>query len=190
MGINMPNKSSSARYGFVAQGFHWLVVLLIVGLLVTDSLREGAPKGSDLRMQWLDVHMTLGISVFLVTIARIVWSRVVPPPAPVPAPRWSMLAAHAAHLLLNLSTLLIPVFGYLRIASKDRAADFFGMQIPSLVGDMPWLHSLMRYFHGEPMEVYLYLLVGLHVAAALWHQYVRRDGVLLRMLPRRLSASH
>jgi superoxide oxidase len=41
----------------------------------------------------------------------------------------------------------------------------------------------MRIFHGQPTEVYLYLLIGLHVAAALWHQYFRRDGVLLRMLP-------
>lgn len=179
----MSERSSSARYGFVAQGFHWVVVLLIIGLFVTDSLRDGAPKGSDIRTQWLNLHMSLGVMVFLVTIARIAWARAVPPPALPPAPRWSMLAAHAAHLLLRLSTLLIPVFGYLRIASKDRAADFFGLQIPSVVGDSPWLHDLMKIFHGEPMEMYLYVLVGLHVAATLWHQFVRKDGLLLRMLP-------
>lgn len=171
----------------VAQGFHWLVVLLIVGLLVSDSLRDGAPKGSDLRTYWLNLHMSVGILLFFVTIARIGWGRLVP--SPVPAPQRSMYAARAAHGLLMLSTLLIPVFGYLRVASKGRAADFFGAQIPSVVGDMPWLHSLMKVFHGEPMELFLYALVGLHVAAALWHQYALHDGTLNRMLPWGAKAS-
>lgn len=179
----MPQQRAVARYGAVAQGFHWIVVLLMIGLLVTDSLREGAPKGSDLRTQWLNLHMSLGVLVFLLTIARLGWRRVVPPPAPVPGPHWAELGAHTGHVLLMLSTLLIPVFGYLRIASKDRAADFFGNPIPSLVGDMPWLHDAMKIFHGEPMEIYLFALVGVHVAAALWHQLVLGDGVLSRMLP-------
>jgi cytochrome b561 len=174
---------SPARYGFVAQSFHWLVVAMLIALLVTNSLREGAPKGTELRTDWLHLHMSIGILLFFVVLARIVWARLVPPPEAVQAPGWSMAAARVTHVLLNLSTLLIPVFGYLRVASKDRAADFFGMAVPSVTGGMHWLHELMEVLHGAPMELYLYILVGLHVAAALWHQYVLGDGVLSRMLP-------
>lgn len=171
----------------MAQTFHWLVAAMLIALVVTNNLREAAPKGSDIRVDWLNLHMSIGILLFFVVIARIVWARAVPPPAPVPAPAWTMLASRIAHLLLNLSTLLIPVFGYLRIASKDRAADLFGIPVPSFIGEMPQVHDLMKVLHGTPMELYLYSLVGLHVAAAFWHQYLLDDGVLSRMLPWRSS---
>jgi len=178
------DSQTRVRYGLIAQLFHWSVVIMLIGLIVTNTLREGAPKGNEARLDWLNLHMSIGILLFLVVIARIAWARLVPPPAPVQAPAWSVFAARFAHVLLNLSTLLIPVFGYLRVASKGRAADFFGTAIPSITGDMHWLHELMEeVFHGEPMEIYLYTLVGLHILAALWHQYGRRDGVLERMLP-------
>jgi len=171
-----------ARYGLVAQGFHWLVALLLLGLFVTNSLREAAPEASELF--WLRLHMSLGILVFLVTIARIGWRKIVPPPAMLDAPKWSQFAANAAHVLLNLATLLVPIFGYLRVASKGYAADFFGAQIPSITGEMHALHELMEnVFHGEPMELFLYALIALHVVAALWHQYVLKDNGLRRMLP-------
>ncbi|EXJ16252.1 cytochrome b [Imhoffiella purpurea] len=170
------------RYGLIAQGFHWLVALLLLGLFVTNSLREMAPEESQLG--WLQLHMSLGILVFLVTIARIGWRKIVPPPALVDAPKWSQFAANAVHVLLNLATLLVPVFGYLRVASKGFAADFFGMQIPSITGEMHGLHEIMEdFFHGEPMEIALYVLIGVHVVAALWHQYVLKDNALRRMLP-------
>ena len=171
------------RYTPISQLFHWTVVLLIVGLLVTDSLREAAPKPSDLRTEWLNLHMSIGILLFLVVIARILWTRLTPQPAPVPGARWTQVAALVAHGLLNLATLLIPIFGYLRVASKGRTADFFGLQLPSLTGDLPWLNDWMHVFHGEPMEVALYALITLHVVAALWHQWIKQDGTLTRMLP-------
>lgn len=170
------------RYGLVAQAFHWLVALLLLGLFVTNSIREAVPDDSEL--YWLKLHMSLGILVFLVTLARIGWRKLVPPPALLGAPKWSQLAANGAHVLLNLSTLMVPIFGYLRVASKDYAADFFGIQIPSITGEMQGLHEIMEgLFHGEPMEIFLYVLIGLHVAAALWHQYVLKDNGLRRMLP-------
>lgn len=170
------------RYGLVAQGFHWLIVLLLVGVFVTNSVRESVPE--DAEAYWRNIHMSLGILIFLVTIARLGWRRLVPPPEMLDAPKWSLLAANLAHVLLNLSTLLIPIFGYLRVASKGYAADFFGVEIPSIIGDWPFLHEIMeKFFHGEPMELFLYTLIALHVAAALWHQYVRKDNALHRMLP-------
>ena len=172
------------RYNLLSQLFHWSVVALIIGLIVTDSLRGEAPKDSDLRTQWLHLHESLGILLFMVVIARILWSRVSIQPAPIDGPQWSLIAAKLTHLLLNLATLLIPISGYLRVISKEgRVADFFGAQVPSLIGASPQINDAMHLFHGEPMEFFLYSLVGLHVAAALWHQYGRRDGALERMLP-------
>lgn len=179
----MSQTASVQRYNSLSQLFHWVVAVLIVGLIVTDTLREGSPKDSIERTQWLHLHMSLGILLFGVAIVRIGWSRLTPRPAPVPGARWTQVSAQAAHVLLNLATLLIPVFGYLRVVSKGRTVEFFGTQLPSLIGESPKLNDLMHIFHGEPMELVLYSLLGLHILAALWHQYFLRDRTLERMLP-------
>lgn len=181
--MSTASSSGIQKYGFIAQGFHWLVALLLVGLLATNALRSGSAEGSDAFMFWLGLHMSFGMLVFVLTFARIVWAKITPPPELVDAPQWSVLAAKAAHLLLNLSTLVIPIFGYLRIASKNFPANFFGLPVPSLVGEQPWLHNVMEILHGPAMAIYLLSLVGLHIGAALWHQYVRKDHALERMLP-------
>lgn len=142
--MNTETTANIHKYGLMAQGFHWLVALLLVGLLITNVLRSSTAEGSETFMFWLGLHMSFGILVFGLTFARILWAKVAPPPELVDAPQWSVLAAKAAHMLLNLSTLVIPVFGYLRIASKDIPANFFGLPIPSLVGDQPWLHDVMH----------------------------------------------
>ena len=186
----MNQMSPLQRYNLLSQLFHWTVVVLIVGLLVTNTLRGEAPKDSDLRLQYLHLHMSLGILLFFVAIARIAWSRLADQPDPVPGARWTQVSAKIVHVALNLATVLVPISGYLRVASKGRAADFFGLvQIPSFMGEAPGLHEAMELVHGEPMEVFFYVVIGLHVAAALWHQYIRRDGALERMLPWGRSAA-
>ncbi|WP_295427185.1 cytochrome b [uncultured Thiodictyon sp.] len=179
----MNEKPSLQRYGLLSQLFHWSVVALMIGLVVTDKLRAGALKDTPERLEWLNLHMSLGILLFLIVIARIVWTRLSPQPVPLPGAQWTLITAKLTHGLLNLATLLVPIFGYLRAASKPRMSDFFGIQIPSVTGELPWLNDAMHIFHGEPMEVFFYVVIGLHVAAAFWHQYYKRDGAIARMLP-------
>ncbi|NKN33723.1 cytochrome b [Marichromatium bheemlicum] len=180
----MTQSSDFQRYGLVAQAFHWAIAILLLGLFLSNAMREITPRESELRMMWLNLHMSLGILVFGLTLARIAWRRLVPPPALLDAPAWSRAAATLGHLLLNLATLLVPISGYLRIASKDLPADFFGTAVPSLIGEMPAVHDFAKVWgHGELMELCFYALIALHVLAALWHQYIRRDNGLHRMLP-------
>lgn len=171
------------RYNLLSQLFHWIVAFLLFALLGTNLLREMAEKGSEARSGWLDLHMSLGILLFGIVILRLLWTKLARAPDPIPAPRITQLLAKVAHVVLNLATLLVPIGGYLRIASKGLPADFFGTEIPSIVGKMPWLHDLTKIGHGPYMEYFFYALIGLHVLAALWHQYVRHDGSLDRMLP-------
>lgn len=178
------NAAPIQKYNLIAQLLHWFAALLLFGLLATNAMREIAGEGSELAGTALNWHMSLGILIFLVTIARIGWRKVSPPPALADAPKWSQLAATAGHVLLNLSTLLIPIAGYLRVSSAGHPADFFGVKIASITGEMPGLHMLTEHVtHGDPMKIFILALVGLHIVAALWHQYVWKDTVLRRMLP-------
>ncbi|WP_295452644.1 cytochrome b [uncultured Thiodictyon sp.] len=179
----MSENPSLTRYNLLSQIFHWTVVVLMIGLFVTDSLREGAPKDTPERLAFLNLHMSFGISLFVVVIFRILWSRISDQPAPVPGARWTQVSAKVVHLLLNIATLVVPVFGYLRAASKPRPIEFFGTELPNLIGKAPGVNDAMHIFHGEPMAIFFYVVIGLHVAAALWHQWAKRDGTLSRMLP-------
>ena len=179
----MNQNPSLQRYNLLSQLFHWLVAALIVGLIVTQKLHVAAPEASESAVWWIKLHISLGMLVFVAVIARILWAKVSPQPAPLPGEPLIQMAAKLTHLALNFATLLIPIFGYLRVVSKGRVAEFFGTPLPSLIGESPWINDLMHILHGEPMEIALYALVGLHVAAAIWHQYIIRDGSLERMLP-------
>ncbi len=156
---------------------------LLFALLGTNLLREMAEKGSDARTEWLNLHMSLGILLFVIVILRLFWTKMSYQPAPLPGLWITRMLAKAAHVLLNPATLLVPIGGCLRIASKDTPADFFGTPIPSIVGDMPWLHDIAKVGHGPYMENFFYALISLHILAALWHQYARKDGAIDRIVP-------
>jgi cytochrome b561 len=178
----MTESSSAARYNLFSQFFHWFVAILLFALLGTNLLREMAEKGSAARTDWLNLHMSLGILLFGIVILRLLWTRISWQPAPL-GPAITRLLAKVAHVLLNLATLLVPIGGYLRIASKDVPADFFGTPVPSLIGEQPWLHDIAKIGHGPYMEVFFLVLITLHVLAALWHQYLLHDGAIDRMVP-------
>ena len=179
----MNDTQSIERYGIVSQLFHWVVAALLFAMLGTNLLREMAEKGSVARTEWLNLHMSLGIVLFAIVILRMIWTKMTFRPAELPGLWITRMLAKAAHVLLNLATLLVPIGGYLRIASKDVPADFFGTPIPSIVGDMPWLHDIAKIGHGTYMEYFFYVLISLHILAALWHQYVRKDGAIDRIVP-------
>jgi cytochrome b561 len=176
-------QSIEERYSIVSQLFHWVVAALLFAMLGTNLLREMAEKESLARTEWLNLHMSLGILLFVIVILRLFWTKTAYQPAPLPGLWITRMLAKAAHVLLNLATLLVPIGGYLRIASKNVPADFFGTPIPSIVGDMPWLHDIAKIGHGSYMEYFFYVLISLHILAALWHQYVRKDGALDRIVP-------
>ncbi len=179
----MTTSPAFERYNLLSQLFHWIVALLLFGLLGTNLLREMAAEESASSTLWLNLHMSLGILLFGIVILRLGWTKVSHQPAPLPGAKIIQLLAKAVHVLLNLATLLVPIGGYLRIASKGLPAHFFGTPIPSITGEIPWLHEIAEVGHGQYMEWFFYALIGLHVLAALWHQYGKHDGAIDRIVP-------
>ena len=86
------------------------------------------------------------------------------------------------HGLLYLVTLLVPVSGFLRMTAKNRVTSFFGFEIPSPTGDSPGIYAFGRALHGDWMQYVVLALIGLHIAAALWHHFVVKDATLRRMM--------
>lgn len=168
-----------AGYTRLAKRFHWIVAALMALMFITIWIREETERGSPERAFWTEAHTSLGILVLVVTLARIVTHQPAPPPL---GPALAQAAARAMHGMLYLVTLLVPVAGFLRMAAKNRATGFFGFDIPSPTGDAPSVYAIAKALHGEWMQTIVLVLIGLHVAAALWHHVIDRDETLRRMI--------
>ena len=179
-----------ACYDPVARAVHWLVAGLAVVVVSLGLAIPGAPRESESRELLLLLHRSVGLVILALMVFRACW-RLAHPPPPLPAgfPQIEALAAHADHYLLYLLFLVMPLSGYLNAAAAGHSVSFFGLaRIPPLVPESQILSQAANAVHLTG-QFLIYALVGVHVAAALMHAIVRRNGILERMLPLRRIAS-
>lgn len=171
-------------YGSVARSLHWLTAFIILTNIVLGLWAVRIPLDQmDLKLQVFSFHKTLGIAALAVALARIGWALTQPRPAPVhPRRRAETLMAEAVHWTLYASMVLVPVTGWIEHAASEGYAPIlwpFGQGLP-LIPKSPALTMVMASVH----HVFAWLLIGsvvLHVAGAVKHAVIDRDGVLGRM---------
>jgi cytochrome b561 len=169
------------RYGKTAVALHWVVALLILAALVLAWVlpRKNAPGYEAL----LELHKSVGLVVLAVVVPRLLW-RLGNPVAP--AASLTALEARLSeitHWALYAVMFLIPLTGYLFASMEGQHLDFFGLF--TATSPLPTDRTVSRplEFLHKTGQYAIYGFVGLHVAAALYHHFVKRDGVLQRMLP-------
>jgi cytochrome b561 len=170
------------RYSWPAILLHWLQAVLVLWLLWLGWSMVELPKGAE-RSAAYALHKSLGLVVLALVLARLAVRRLRPPPAPLAVGIEAVLA-QAAHLLLYVLLLSLPLAGYLASAFTPYAMRFFGIELPRLGAPDELLNALFKGVHrgaGWAMAA----LVALHIAAAIRHA-LRRDGTLARMLPGKL----
>ena len=175
-----------ARYDPVARALHWLVAGLAVVVVALGLAIPGAPRETDSRALLMLLHRSVGLSILALMVLRALWRLGhQPPPLPGHLPRIEALAAHADHALLYLLFLIMPLSGYLNAAAAGHWVSFFGIvAIPPLAPENDRLSHIADAVHLAG-QFLIYALVAVHVAAALMHAVVRRNGILERMLPLR-----
>jgi cytochrome b561 len=129
-----------------------------------------------------NVHKLVGLVIFFLVLARLAYRLTQGAPADEPSlEAWQKGAAHATHWSLYLLLLLVPIGGYLGI-SLYPALDVFGIPLPSIAAADQAAAARVFFLHWIG-AVLILLLVGAHVSAALYHYFLRKDGVLQRMWP-------
>ena len=172
------------RYSGVAILLHWTGALLIVagvglGLTMTDL-----PLSPD-KLRYYAWHKWIGITIFLVAALRLAWRAMVPPPAfPDRMPRMHVDAARSVHALLYILMLVIPMSGWVYSSATGVSVSYLNLvPLPNLVPKDKSLASVLLIVHQTLNWVLAAALVA-HVGAAIKHQWIDRDGMLSRMLPR------
>lgn len=181
----MTNSSGSrARYGALTQSIHWLTALLVLVAFIYG------PGGSEQRI-YLPVrdfdrqlHETVGLSVFVLVLLRVLWRLVDTRPEPVPVARWMGIAAKAVQGLLYLLLFAVPLTAIGGAWLEGHPLTLLGgLQIAPRLAESHGLGEKIADLHTWLGDAILWL-AGFHALAALVHHFVLRDGVLVSMLPR------
>ena len=166
----------------VTRAFHWLSAALVAAMfLLAWSAGWSGPGPLGIRL--VNLHRSIGVVLFLTVLARLAWRLTHPlPPLPGSVGRWERGAAGLVQSLLYAGLLAMPLLGW---AASDSAGDtvrVFGLfALPSLLPMDEGRADLLFALHGR-VAIAILGLIGLHVAGALRHYFVEKDGVLQRML--------
>lgn len=189
----MRSSPAVTRYDSVAMGLHWAIALLILGdFALAQSFARFSPGDTLYFTSAYDLHMSVGLCVLLLSMARIAWRLTHRPP---PLPRMAILLrvlAGVSHALLYVFMLAVPLSGWLILSVRHQATSVFGLfrwpwTLPVIV---TMSHPNRVTLHDAVLPAHIWMsyagmcLVGAHVLAALYHHFARRDDVLRRMLPR------
>jgi cytochrome b561 len=174
----------SERYTPAAIALHWLVAILILANLALGLYTVDMPL-SPQKLRNFSFHKWIGVTVFLLAAARLVWRLGHPAPAlPAAMPPWERNAAHATHVLLYVLFFAAPLTGWLSSSAQGFQTVYLGVvPIPDLLSKDKGLADALKLTHRS-INYTMAGVIVLHVAAALKHHFVDRDDVLRRMLPR------
>jgi len=189
-------KNDSEAFGSVAKFLHWAVVLLMVGAyLLVYSANFLYERSSPPWRLFVQAHTSVGMTIALLVLVRVYWRLSNPIPALAPGSNLEHAAAKIAHFLLYFFMVTMPITGWM---GTDKVRQYFWT-----FGYVPfkstpaydlivtrWLRLSWEQFDAAVDSYHelcggwlLWILVSVHVAAALFHHYARGDTTLTRMLP-------
>ena len=177
-----------ARYNPLAMFLHWAMAALILFAWLLPQIMSFLPRNAAPLV--IGLHRSVGVTVLVLVLLRAAWRFFNPPPGlPGGTTQLIRFASHAGHAALYLLMLAIPVCGILFTWAGGHSLSIWGLTEISAPGWVdPDLRDTFRAIHETCANALLWL-IGLHVAAALIHQYVFKDGLLDRMLPTRFRTS-
>ena len=171
-----------ASYNRYSRWLHWLIAGLIL-FMIFLGWRLG--DHDSLRLARIALHKSVGISILLLSLVRIGVRLAYRAPLDPPMPKWQALAAKALHIGFYVVMIGMPLTGWLMVSTSPRPIPFFGFfDWPHLpVAQDHDTHEFFEAFHGLIAKAIIYLMVPLHVLAALKHQIIDKDEVIQHMVP-------
>ncbi len=184
-----PALGKSARYTPLAMVLHWVLGLTILGMFAAGWYMTELAF-SPLRLKLYNWHKWAGVAVLALSALRLVWRLTHRPPAlpqtvSLGMPAWQIRAYHATHHVMYVLFFAVPLMGWAYSSAAGFPIVWLGQfPLPDLLPVNKELAELIKPLHKLAAWA-LVALAGLHIAAALKHQLIDRDGLLQRMLPGR-----
>ncbi len=191
--MTMPTASTRTQYGSVAITLHWLIAFAVIVNIALGLYFNDLPRSDPEKFILVQLHKSIGLSVLVLSVVRVLWRMVnTVPPLPQSVSPALRVTARTTQFLLYVLIIVIPLSGWALVSSSPLGLPtlYFGwFHWPhiSFLADLP--RSAKKLLSHEFGTIHVILawsaiiLVPLHIAGALYHQFVRHDDVLARMLP-------
>jgi cytochrome b561 len=173
----------SARYTTTAIILHWVIAAAVIGQIGLGWWMQEIPKlPVGPRVNAFNLHKSIGLTVLVLMVVRVAWRATHRPPSLPSMPTWQAKAARINHWVLYACLFIQPLTGYLGSAVSGYPVLYFGFVLPSWAPKNVFLKDLLSVVHLVDSCI-LTAAIAIHVAAALKHQLVDRNGLLRRMWP-------
>ncbi len=175
-------RDNLTTYGFITKILHWVIAIVILVQMFLGIFNDYLPESlAGLMMMW---HKSLGLLLLALALVFIVWRLINPKPAyPNSMQTWEKLAAYIIRISLYFLLLAMPLTGWIMSTAAGYVPSFFGWftvaapfisKNAGLTGTCANLHELFAWYIG--------ILIAIHIAAALKHQFFNKDNILQRMM--------
>jgi cytochrome b561 len=168
-----------ARFSPLQRALHWIMAICILSMLFI-----GVGMVSTIRPDYLtlvSIHKPLGIAILILALIRLVTRLIKGAPAlPADMPEPMKLAARLSHLAFYVLMIALPLIGWGMLSAADYPVVVAGVRLPAILPHSNALHSLLWNAHRF-LALCFFALIVVHLAAALFHALVRRDGVFQAM---------
>jgi cytochrome b561 len=177
-------RNTTSTWGSVARAFHWIVGLTIIGMLAYGWWMNHIPARPD-RFFYRSIHADIGYLLLVLIALRLIWRAINPTPAlPGDTPGWQRIAASISHGALYLVTLVVIMLGWAHSGARPQGdyGSFFGLfHVPQFTSPDKATADTF-----EDLHIYfaygLLALIVIHLLAALYHHFIKRDRVTARMV--------
>lgn len=176
-------RNTAERYGVVAQSLHWILALLVIGMLGL-GLYMDAQTPSPAVFKLYALHKSIGIVVLAFAVLRLLWKFSQKGPLSLAThAKWEKVLAKITHFALYFCIIAMPLSGWVMSSAKNFPVSVFNrFTLPHIVGPSPELAKAAVQFHGVVAWL-LIALIALHFAGALKHHVIDKDATLRRMIP-------
>jgi cytochrome b561 len=182
-------RNTSADWGSVSRSFHWILAVAIVGMIGFGWWMNHVAARPD-RFFYRSIHADIGYVVLLLMVVRLAWRAINPTPVlPADSRPWQKIAARISHAALYLVTILVAMLGWAHSGARTPDySSFFGLfHVPQFTS--PDRAAAGAYEDRHIFFAYVLLaMIVVHVVAAAWHHYIRRDRVAVRMMTEEAKA--
>ena len=179
-----PNGEAVQRFSRLQIAAHWMSALAMLILFGAMWAREFIEE-YVLRVNLFELHRQMGLAILILFVVRLMAKKFCPKKKP-SGPQMSKLehfAAACSHVALYLMLFVMPVIGWIITNAHGQQVHFLRMfTLPSVVGKDEELEDMLQLVHEYGAYV-LMALIGVHIAAGLFHHFVKKDHVLASMIP-------
>ena len=161
---------------------HWTIAAIVLAMIPMGIIMANGPDGPTKDFLY-NLHRSLGVTLIPLILVRLVYRlNHTSPSLPPDLPALQKFAARATHYALYALLLVQPFVGWIATSAYPAPILVFGLfQLPPIWrADRPFSDSM--FFLHRSIGLIIALLVAMHIAAALYHHFIRRDDVLLRMI--------